>query len=59
MILDEAEPELTGYVHATAVLPVNAVILKKFSKGLRQFLDKYRRHHFTPITDVKENRAFC
>jgi hypothetical protein len=42
MILDEAEPELTGYVHVTAVLPVNSVILKKFSKRLRQFIAKYR-----------------
>jgi hypothetical protein len=42
MILDEAEPELTGYVHVTAMLPVNAVILKKFSKRLRQFIAKYR-----------------
>jgi hypothetical protein len=42
MILDEAEPELTGYVQVTAVLPVNAVILKRFSKSLRQFIAKYR-----------------
>jgi len=38
MIRVEAEPELTGYVHVTAVLPVNFVILKKFSIRLYQFM---------------------
>jgi len=42
MILDEAEPQLTGYVHVTAVLPVNVVIRKRFSIRLRQFIAKYR-----------------
>jgi hypothetical protein len=43
MIIDEAEPELTGYVQVTAVLPVNAIILEKFSKRLLQFIAKHRR----------------
>jgi hypothetical protein len=38
MILDEAEPEVTAYVHVTAVLPVNVVILTRISKRLRQFI---------------------
>jgi len=42
MIHDEAEPEPTGYVHVMAVLPINVVILKRFSKRLRQFIAKYR-----------------
>jgi hypothetical protein len=43
MILDEAEPELTRYVHVTAVVPVNVVILMGINKRLRQFIAKYRR----------------
>lgn len=42
MILDEAEPELTGHVHVTAVLTINVITLKRFSKRLRQFIVKYR-----------------
>jgi len=42
MIVNEAEPELKRYVHVTAVLPINVVILTRFSKRLRQFIAKYR-----------------
>ena len=43
MILDEAVPEGTGYVHVTAVLPVNVVVLTRISNRLRHFVAKYRR----------------
>jgi hypothetical protein len=60
MIVNEAEPELKRYVHVTAVLPINVVILTRFSKRLRQFIAKYRTStaSLIPIIGVKENRTF-